>query len=90
MRELRRDEVGDDERTLSTFPVNLTGCVAPMKSLIRAELTRGDTGSFDIVWDSQGQTNAWEIQNASLSLGQRVGVTHLYCIPWRTLFKFGQ
>jgi hypothetical protein len=35
-------------RTLRTFPVNLMGCVAPMKSLIRAELTRGDTGSLDI------------------------------------------
>lgn len=37
-------------RTLSTFPGNLMGCDAPMKSLSRAPLTRGDTGSFDISW----------------------------------------
>ena len=79
MRALRRDNVEDGERTLSTFPVNLTGCVAPIKSLIRAELTRGDTGSFDIVWDSQGQMDAWEIQNASLACGQRHGRRRSTC-----------
>lgn len=43
---------------LRTFPVSLIGCDAPMKSLIRAELTRGDMDSVDIsncyepcVWD---------------------------------------
>lgn len=35
-------------RTLSTFPVSLTGCDAPIKVLMRAELTRGDTDSVDI------------------------------------------
>ena len=34
--------------TLSTFPVSLTGCDAPMKFLIRAALMRGDTDSVDI------------------------------------------
>jgi hypothetical protein len=45
-REPERDE--EDGRTLSTFPVSLIGCDAPMKLLIRAELTRGDTDSVDI------------------------------------------
>ena len=38
----------EDGRTLSTFPVSLIGCDAPMKLRIRAELTRGDTDSVDI------------------------------------------
>src|SRR5216684_2006691 len=37
-----------DARTLSTLPVSRTGCDAPMKSLIRLWLTRGDTDSVDI------------------------------------------
>ena len=46
-------ESGEREReewtqTLRTFPVSLMGCDAPMKLLIRAELTRGVTDSVDM------------------------------------------
>lgn len=48
VRESRKGGKGENHATLSTFPVSLMGCEAPMKLLMCAALTRGDTDSVDI------------------------------------------
>ena len=48
-----------------------------MKSLIRAELTRGDTGSFDISIGRVGQSGAnGRLGNSNASLQTRLGQPH--------------
>ena len=39
----KRDVMDGRKPTLTTFPISLMGCDAPMKVLMRAELTRGDS-----------------------------------------------